>query len=97
MAKALRQGLSGMIITIFGSTQLKQSNTKILWVSLFVPNHVRLETSNIAQKFLTCPQVPCVTQKGSKELDLWNWLETWCRSQLPALKGVKGLCWKLRD
>jgi hypothetical protein len=29
---------------------------------------------------LTRPQVPCVTQKGSKELDLRNWLETWCRS-----------------
>jgi hypothetical protein len=41
---------------------------------------------------LTRPQVPCVTQKGSKELDLRNWLETWCRSQLPALKGVEGSC-----
>jgi hypothetical protein len=29
---------------------------------------------------VTRPQVPCVTQKGSKELDLRNWLETWCRS-----------------
>ncbi len=47
--------------------------------------------------YLTRPQVPCVTQKGSKELDLWNWLETWCHSQLPALKGVEGSCWKLRD
>jgi hypothetical protein len=46
---------------------------------------------------LTRPQVPCVTQKGSKELDLQNWLETWCRSQLLALKGVEGSCWKLRD
>jgi hypothetical protein len=46
---------------------------------------------------MTRPQVPCVTQKGSKELDLRNWLETWCRSQLPALKGVEGSCWKLRD
>ncbi len=43
------------------------------------------------------PQIPCVTQRGSKELDLRNWLETWCRSQLPALKGLKGSCWKLRD
>jgi hypothetical protein len=42
------------------------------------------------------PQVPCVTQKRSKELDLQKWLETWCRSQLPALKGVEGSCWKLR-
>jgi hypothetical protein len=42
-------------------------------------------------------QVPCVTQKGSKELDLQKWLETWCRSQLPALKGVEGSRWKLRD
>jgi hypothetical protein len=46
---------------------------------------------------MTRPQVPCVTQRGSKELDLRNWLETWCRSQLPALKGVEGSCWKLRD
>jgi hypothetical protein len=46
---------------------------------------------------LTCPQVPCVTQKRSEKLDLRNWLETWCRSQLPALKGVEGSCWKLRD
>ncbi len=22
---------------------------------------------------------------------------TWCRSQLPALKGVRGVCWKLQD
>ncbi len=43
------------------------------------------------------PQVPCVTQKGSKKLDLRNWLETWCRSQLLTLKGVEGSCWKLRD
>jgi hypothetical protein len=43
------------------------------------------------------PQIPCVTQKGSKELDLRNWLETWCRSQIPTLKGVEGSCWKLRD
>jgi hypothetical protein len=46
---------------------------------------------------MTRPQVPCVTQKGSKELDLRKWSETWCRSQLPALKGVEGSCWKLRD
>jgi hypothetical protein len=46
---------------------------------------------------LTRPQVPCVTQKGSKKLDLRKWLKTWCRSQLPALKGVEGSCWKLRD
>ncbi len=46
---------------------------------------------------VTCPQVPCVTQKGSKELDLQKWLETWCRSQLLTLKGVEGSCWKLRD
>jgi hypothetical protein len=46
---------------------------------------------------LTRPQVPCVTQKGSKELDLRKWSETWCRSQLPTLKGVEGSCWKLRD
>jgi hypothetical protein len=46
---------------------------------------------------LTHPQVPCVTQKWSKELDLRKWLETWCRSQLPTLKGVEGSCWKLRD
>jgi hypothetical protein len=39
---------------------------------------------------LTCPQVPCVTQKGSKELDLRKWSETWCCSQLVALKGVEG-------
>jgi hypothetical protein len=43
------------------------------------------------------PQVPCVTQKGSKELDLRKWLKTWYHSQLPALKGVEGSCWKLRD
>ncbi len=35
--------------------------------------------------------------KGFKELDLRKWLETWCRSQLLALKGVEGSCWKLRD
>jgi hypothetical protein len=35
--------------------------------------------------------------KGSKELDLRNWLETWCRSHLPALEGVEGSCWKLQD
>ncbi len=29
------------------------------------------------------PQVPCVTQKGSKELDLRKWSETWCRSLPP--------------
>jgi hypothetical protein len=46
---------------------------------------------------MTCPQIPCVTQKGSKELDLRKWLETWCRSQLLALEGVEGSCWKLRD
>ncbi len=46
---------------------------------------------------LTRPQIPCVTQRGSKKLDLRNWLEIWCRSQLPALKGVEGSCWKLRD
>jgi hypothetical protein len=46
---------------------------------------------------VTRPQVPCVTQNGSKELDLRKWLETWCRFQLPALKGVEWLCWKLRD
>ncbi len=46
---------------------------------------------------VTRPQVPCVTLKGSKELDLRNWLESWCRSQLPALKGVEGSCWKFRD
>jgi hypothetical protein len=44
---------------------------------------------------LTRPQVLCVTQKGSKELDLRKWSETWCRSQLPALKRVEGSCWKL--
>jgi hypothetical protein len=42
--------------------------------------------------FFTRPQVPCVTQKGSKELDLRKWLEIWCRSQLPTLRGVEGLC-----
>jgi hypothetical protein len=47
--------------------------------------------------WVTRPQVPCVTPKGSKELDLRNWLETWCRSQLPTLKGVEGSCWKLWD
>jgi hypothetical protein len=46
---------------------------------------------------MTRPQVPWVTQKGSKELDLRNWLETWCRSQLPTLRGVEGSCWKLQD
>jgi hypothetical protein len=46
---------------------------------------------------MTRPQVPCVSQKGSKELDLRKWLETWCHSQLPALKGVEGSCWKLWD
>jgi hypothetical protein len=46
---------------------------------------------------VTRPQVPYVTQNGFKELDLQKWLETWCRSQLPALKGVEGLGWKLRD
>jgi hypothetical protein len=30
--------------------------------------------------------------RGSKELDLRKWSETWCRSQLPALKGVEGSC-----
>jgi hypothetical protein len=49
------------------------------------------------EDLMTRPQVPCVTQKGSKELDLRKWSETWCRSQLPALKGVEGSCWKLRD
>jgi hypothetical protein len=43
------------------------------------------------------PQVLCVTQNGSKELDLRKWLKTWCRSQLPALEGVEGSCWKFRD
>ncbi len=46
---------------------------------------------------MTRPQVPCVTQKGSKELELRKWSKTWCRSHLPAPKGVEGLCWKLRD
>ncbi len=46
---------------------------------------------------MTRPQVPCVTQKGSKKLDLRKWSETWCRSQLLTLRGVEGLCWKLRD
>jgi hypothetical protein len=44
---------------------------------------------------MTRPQVPYVTQKGSKELDLRKWSETWCRSQLPTLRGVEGSCWKL--
>jgi hypothetical protein len=57
--------------------------------------HERFPTIERLQ--LIRPQVPCVTQKGSKELDLRNWLETWCRSQLPALKGVEGSCWKLRE
>jgi hypothetical protein len=50
-----------------------------------------------AMLVLTCPQVPCVTQNGSKKLDLRKWSETWCRSQLLTLKGVEGSCWKLRD
>jgi hypothetical protein len=46
---------------------------------------------------LTRPQVPCVTQNGSKELDLRKWLETWCPSQLLGLKRAEGSCWKLWD
>ncbi len=44
-------GLNGMITTILGSTQLKHLNTKILQASLFVPSLIRLEISNVAQKF----------------------------------------------
>jgi hypothetical protein len=47
-------------------------------------------------KFDAPPSSLC-DPKGSKELDLRNWSETWCRSQLPALKGIEGSCWKLRD
>jgi hypothetical protein len=54
-------------------------------------------TAQETGRLLTRPQDPCVTPKGSKEFDLRNWIETWCRSQLPALKGVEGSCWKLRD
>ncbi len=60
-------------------------------------NRVKTMIFSIGQTSRTCPQVPCVIQKGSKKLDLRKWSETWCRSQLPALKGVEGSCWKLRD
>jgi hypothetical protein len=65
----------------------------LLWVFTDFPSTCRLGIRG----HLTRPQVLCVTQKGSKELDLQKWLETWCRSQLSTLKGVEGSCWKLQD
>ncbi len=62
-----------------------------------VPLHHVCEACIKGKHQMTRPQVPCVTQNGSKELDLRKWSETWCRSQLPALKGVEGSCWKLQD
>jgi hypothetical protein len=66
-------------------------------MSLYTTLDVEIDDTFSKYACVTCPQVPWVTQKGSKELDLRNWLETWCRSQLPALKGVEGSCWKLHD
>jgi hypothetical protein len=66
----------------------------ILFIFLYLKN---TRKTTIVMSILTRPQVPCVTQKGSKELDLRKWLEIWCRSQLSALKGVEGSCWKLRN
>jgi hypothetical protein len=46
---------------------------------------------------VTRPQVPCVTQNGSKELALRKWPKTWCRSWLTTLERVEGSCWESRD
>jgi hypothetical protein len=59
-----------------------------------------LLTSFSMAKLMGFPDAPpssLCDPKGSKELDLRKWSETWCRSQLPALRGVEGSCWKLRD
>lgn len=41
-----------MITTLLVQHYLDTLNTKILQASPLVPNHVRLETSNVTQKFL---------------------------------------------
>jgi len=45
-------GLGVMITTLLVQHYLDTLNTKILQASPLVPNHVRLETSNVTQKFL---------------------------------------------
>jgi hypothetical protein len=74
--------------------------SKLIW---HVPNSLR--HSNVSPKLKTtkgqgvndAPPSSFCDPKGSKKLDLRNWSKTWCCSQLPALKGVEGSCWKLRD
>jgi hypothetical protein len=60
-------------------------------------NHYRVDDA-ISKKLvsfdsgvMTRPQVPCVTQKGSKELDLQKWLEIWCRSPSSNTKRGRGV------
>jgi hypothetical protein len=43
-----------------------------------------------APKFLVRPKRVQLYQRAKVD-------GTWCHSQLPALKGVRGACWKLRD
>jgi hypothetical protein len=50
-----------------------------------------IKTPGVRRANVTRPQVPWVTQKRSKELDLRNWLKTWCYSQLLALKRGRGV------
>jgi hypothetical protein len=57
-------------------------------------------TSKQALGYETMDDVPPSSLLDPKRVQLcWRAevVGTWCRSQLPALKGVKGACWKLQD